>query len=76
MLGAALETPQLATAPALFRGEYFDQLGTALLKLERVREALDAFQVALVADPTRPGPRAVLDGLKGALAQTGVAAGG
>jgi tetratricopeptide (TPR) repeat protein len=68
VLAAALEAPQLQSASGSFRAHYHERLGVGLLQLGRGREALDALEIALLADPSRPGPRAILDRLRGTLA--------
>lgn len=75
VLCAALETAQLATIDPVFRGRYYDRLGFGFLQVDRLTEALAAYQIAAQADPSLPGPRAVLEGYRAMSGAQPVAAG-
>jgi tetratricopeptide (TPR) repeat protein len=61
VLVAAVESPQLRTRPGAFRAAYFERLGLGLLRSQRPTEALDAFKLALLADPDRGGAGSILE---------------
>ena len=64
VLAAALELPQLQSRPLDFRARYYDRLGFGLLQVDRLEDALQAYQIAQTADPDLAGPKAVLAGFR------------
>jgi len=69
VLAAAIEIPQLQSSAPAFRGRYYDRLGFGLVQAGHLEPALQAYQAALRADPSLPGPRAVLAGYQEMVAQ-------
>ncbi len=64
LLAAALELPQLQSRPPEFRARYYDRLGFGLLQVDRLKDALRAYQIAQAADPDLAGPKAMLVGFQ------------